>query len=194
MRNLRPIVLLAFLGLVLAGPARAQSVDVFFGLNALTAQQAQSSIPRLGGGLFPSVGADIMLLHTFGVGAEFTYRQKSNNYANTSARPAYYDVNAIWMPFHLPFLSPEIQVGLGAAHLQAYQAVANCNGATNCFNVAEANHLTGHLGAGLRINLVHGFFLRPEAHFYYIRHNLALARTAQRFGVSLGYSFGGILP
>ncbi|MHB8735195.1 MAG: hypothetical protein ACYC6M_07845 [Terriglobales bacterium] len=194
MRIPRTAAWLALVGFSLCGAATAQSVDVFFGLNALTAQQAQSSIPRFGGGLFPSVGADVMLLHTFGVGAEFTYRQKQNNYANTSARPSYYDVNAIWMPFHLPFLTPEIQIGLGSAHLKAYQNVANCNGAANCFNVAEANHLTGHIGAGLRIYLTHGLFLRPEAHFYYIRHNLTAARTAQRYGISLGYSFGGFLP
>ncbi len=192
MRISRTVVLLVLIGLGSAGAATAQSVDVFFGLNAITAHDATASInpyPRFGGGLFPSVGADVMLLHTFGVGAEFTYRQQ-NNYQN-SPRLSYYDVNAIWMPFHLPFLTPEIQIGLGSAHLKAYQNLfASCNGAANCLNVAAANHLTGHVGAGLRINLVHGLFLRPEAHFYFIRNSRTAARAAQRFGVSLGYTFG----
>lgn len=167
--------------------AAAQSVDVFAGLNALTASQAVSNIPRLGGGLFPSAGVSLYL-GPVGIGAEGAFRAAKSS---TDLRPVYYDVNLLLDPIHISrSLIPEFMFGLGAQSIHDYRDLASCTGLSNCTSYASS-HLAAHVGVGLKFFLTEHIFLRPEAHFYFIRHNQALqANNSERFGVSLGYTFG----
>lgn len=190
MRNVRTVVgFLAAAMVALAAPqARSQSLDVFAGLNGLTAHQAVQNIPRLGGGLFPSAGADLFL-GPVGLGAEATFRAGQNS---SGLRPSYYDVNLLFDPIHIgrEFI-PVFMVGLGAQSIKDYQGLARCGGLGGCADYSST-HFTGHVGVGLKAYLTEHIFLRPEAHFYFIRHNGQLdATNSQRFGLSLGYSFGG---
>lgn len=193
MKQFRWLVL-ALAGVCLAGAplARAQSLDAFAGLNALTASQAVQNIPRLGGGLFPSAGVSLYL-GAVGIGAEAAFRAQHTNSLGSGLRPVYYDVNLLLAPFHISrSIIPEFMVGVGAESIQAYQGLTQCGSVSGCTAYANANHLTGHLGVAAKVYLTEHIFLRPEAHFYFIRGNSAFqAGQSQRFGVSLGYTFGG---
>ena len=180
--------LLAAVVVAVAVPrAKAQSLDAFSGLNALTAHQAVQNIPRLGGGLFPSAGVDLFL-GPVGVGAEATFRAGQNS---TGVRPSYYDVNLLFDPIHISrSIIPVLMVGLGAQSITDYQGLTRCGGAGACVDYSST-HFTGHVGLAIKAYLTEHIFLRPEAHFYFIRHNGQLdATNSQRFGLSLGYSFG----
>ncbi|MGH9393771.1 MAG: hypothetical protein ACRD1E_06340 [Terriglobales bacterium] len=189
MRAARTTWLLLLGGLLVAAPAApAQSVDAFLGLNALTASQAVQNIPKLGGGLFPSAGVNLFL-GAIGIGAEAAFRaQKSSS----GLRPVYYDVNLLLDPFHISrSIIPEFMLGLGAQSVHDYQNLASCGGASSCISYASS-HLALHTGLAVKVYLTEHFFLRPEAHFYFIRNNQAFqTSSSQRFGVSLGYTLGG---
>jgi len=182
-------------GFCMAGNAvaSAQSIDVFAGLNALTASQAIQNIPRLGGGLFPSAGVELMLLGPVGVGGEVAFRGSAQNYSGTSLRPIYYDINLVATPITISrSIVPVVMVGIGSQSLRAFQGLTQCGTPGGCVTYASSNHLTAHLGLGLKVYVTQHIFLRPEAHFYFIRHNTEFATTnAERFGISLGYSLGG---
>ena len=194
MRKLLSLVALA-VGCCLAGnaAASAQSVDVYAGLNALTANQAVQNIPRLGGGLFPSAGIDMYLLGPLGVGGEVAFRSSSETFSGAKLRPIYYDINLVATPITISrSIKPVIMLGIGSQSLRAYQGLAQCGSPSGCVTYANSNHLTGHLGLGVKVYLTQHIFLRPEAHFYFIRHNTEFATTnSERFGISLGYSLGG---
>ena len=170
--------------------AAAQSVDVFAGLNALTASQAIQNVPRLGGGLFPSVGANLYF-GPIGIGAEASFRANQQSYQGVQLRPAYYDINFLLDPIHFNrSIWPVFAFGLGAQNLSEYAGLTKC-GVVGCVSYAST-HFTAHLGLALKVYLTQHIFLQPEANFYFIRHNLQYqAPEAQRWGVSLGYSFGG---
>lgn len=186
------IVVLAGLLFALPGFARAQSVDAFVGLNALTASQAVQNIPRLGGGLFPSAGVSLFL-GSVGIGGEVAFRAKQGNNLDTGVRPVYYDVNLILDPIHISrSIVPELMLGVGAQSLRAFSGLTQCGTVSGCTNYASSNHLTGHVGLALKLYVTEHIFLQPEAHFYFIRNNTQLQATnSERFGVSLGYSLGG---
>ena len=190
MRVARTTSLLAVAGLALAlvRVGQAQSLDAFFGLNAVSAHQAVQNIPRLGGGVFPSAGVNLFL-GAVGVGAEAAFRSTNNS---TGFRPVYYDVNLLLDPFHVSrSISPEFMIGAGAQHIGDYGAAASCGGLSNCVNYAS-NHLALHLGVGVKVYLTEHIFLRPEAHFYFIHNNQAFQTSnSERFGISLGYTLGG---
>ncbi|HUX66278.1 MAG TPA: hypothetical protein VMV31_02185 [Terriglobales bacterium] len=187
MRALRT-TLIVLAGLLLAPLAPAQSLDAFVGLNALTASQAVQNIPRLGGGLFPSAGVNLFL-GAVGVGGEVAFRATPNS---SSLRPIYYDFNLLLDPFHISrSIVPELMVGLGAQTVRSYQGLAQCSGLGGCASYASS-HLSAHLGLAFKVYLTEHIFLRPEAHFYFIRNNQQFqASSAERFGVSLGYTLGG---
>lgn len=163
----------------------AQTLDIFAGLNALTAKQAVQSLPKLGGGLFPSVGADLFL-GPIGVGAEASFRATTDS---SGLRPTYYDFNVLLAPIHISrSIIPELMLGLGSQNIQGIQGLASCGSLSNCSAYA-GNHLAAHVGLAAKVFLTEHIFLRPEAHFYFIHNNTAFP-NAQRWGVSLGYSFG----
>jgi len=168
--------------------ARAQAIDVFAGLNTLTAKQV-TQIPKLSGGVFPSAGAELWI-GAIGIGAEAAFRATTTS---QNLRPTYYDVNLLLSPFHITRSAwPELMVGVGSQDVQGFEGLGSCGSLTNCSQYA-GNHLAGHLGLALKIYATEHFFIRPEAHFYFVHGNQAFP-NAQRFGVSLGYTFGGSTP
>jgi hypothetical protein len=184
-------VLVGTLALALAVAPRAcpaQSLDLFAGLNALTAQQAVQNIPQLGGGLFPSVGANL-LFGPVGIGAEVAGRVTRNS---SGIRPVYYDVDLLLDPIHISrSIVPIFMFGVGAQNIASYTGLTTCGGVGSCTSYV-GSHLSAHVGLDLKVYLTEHLFIQPEAHFYFIRNNQQFqASSAQRFGVSLGWSFGG---
>lgn len=200
---MKKLSFLAMFSLVaLVGAAHAQQLDGFFGFNAVhatSAPQASSgySAQSIGGGLTPSLGADFMLRHNFGVGAEFSWRASRNLYNEAALgsqlpfRPFFYDFNGIWLP-HLSVsdrVKPELMAGIGGENTRFYVA-PSCGG--GCQNYATSNHFMGHFGGGLRFYMTKNLFVRPEAHVYLIHNNSEFSSPyATRFGASIGYTLGG---
>ncbi|MGH9481127.1 MAG: hypothetical protein ACRD1L_03455, partial [Terriglobales bacterium] len=121
--------LIVVVGLALAGltAAPAQSLDAFFGLNGLYANQTVTANPPLGGGLFPSAGANLWL-GPVGVGAEGSWRASRSS---AGLRPLYYTVDALFSPIHIArSFWPELMVGVGAQTVSSSSGTVHCS--TNC--------------------------------------------------------------
>jgi hypothetical protein len=57
--------------------------------------------PKMGG-LFGTVGGDLMFMPHFGVGAESSFRMSQGAYAGLKYRPTFYDFNGIGSRFQAP--------------------------------------------------------------------------------------------
>ncbi len=176
----------------LTGISSAQSVDAFFGVNALTASQP-AGVPSLGGGAFTAVGGDLLLWHNFGFYGEAAWRYKQGSYAGNPVRPIFYDFGGAWAPvqFASGRVVPLFRAGLGVQSIRVYQPFYNCGSFTGCSNYTTTNHLSGHFAAGLKLYLTQHIFLMPEANLYLIRNNFEYqASHASMFGISIGYTLG----
>lgn len=190
------IVLSCILGM--AGLASAQSVDAYFGLNALTA--THTDMPYLGGGAFLNVGGDLIFFHGLGFGGEAAWRASTMSYFippspalpngfAAPARPVLYDFDAVWEPLSLPWITPVVEAGIGAASFRFYTPYYSCGAFTGCSDYASSNHLLLHLGIAANVYLTDHIFIRPMADLYVIRHDNEFgSSTARRFGVAIGYT------
>ncbi|HWX56878.1 MAG TPA: hypothetical protein VN176_20015 [Verrucomicrobiae bacterium] len=191
------ISFLAFLLLFAAVSALGQQLDGAFSVSTFQSTSAASagtqySPQSIGGGAFIGASADFLLWHHLGIGGEVNWRARRNVYqAVQPFRPVFYDFNAVWAPPLGKRASAELQGGFGGTNTRFYQPFLSCN-FFSCTDFSSVNHLDGHLGGGLRVYIWHNVFLRPEAHFYFIRHNYEFSGpAATRLGMSLGYSFRG---
>ncbi len=180
---------------LLNATAHGQQIDAAFGFNGVTARSASSapsdySQQSVGSGLTPSVSFDLLLTHHLGVNTEFSWRASRNLYqGSTPFRPIFYDFNAIWAPPVTRNITPEVMAGIGAENTRFYVA-PSCG--INCQNFTTTNHFLGHFGGGIRYYVRGNLFVRPEAHFYVVRNNnLFSSPYATRYGMSIGYTFGG---
>lgn len=192
------IVLGCVLGM--AGMASAQSVDAYFGLNALTASRSGNpDQPYLGGGTYLNVGGDLVFFHGLGFGAEAAWRASQMLFTTppsgtlsgyqAPARPLFYDFNLVWEPVSLPWVTPVVEAGIGAASFRFYQPFYTCGYFSGCTNYSSSNHLLLHLGVAANIYLTDHIFIRPMADLYVIRHDYEFgSATARRFGVAIGYT------
>lgn len=196
---MRKVTLLGVFSVVaMLGAVHAQQVDAAFGFNAVhatSAADASSSYSQqsIGGGLTPSFSADFLLKHNLGVGAEFSWRGSKATYqpltVDVQYRPFFYDFNGVWAPRITRSISPELMAGIGGENTRFYVA-PSCG--TNCQNYVTSNHFLTHLGGGVRFYFARNFFVRPEAHFYYVHNNNQFSSPyATRYGASIGYTFGG---
>ncbi len=177
--------------------AFSQQMDFAFGMNTVTAPSGASAsgdhFPQsLTGGAYPSFSGGVLITHGFGVNAEVAWRASRNLYAGVAPiRPVLIDVNAVYAPRY-GRISPELMAGLGAESIRFYQNFINCGFFGGCTNYTSSNHFLGHFGGGLRLYFTNSLFLRPEAHLYLVNNNNEFSSArATRFGVSIGYSFGG---
>ena len=178
-------------------PAFSQ-MDVAFGASTLTS--AESSQPTfifgpqpLNGGTYLSIsGNQIFYKEQFGVGGEISWKASQAIYAGYQPyRPIFWDFNAVWVPKLGRRASGEFQAGIGGESIRFYNNFYTCN-FVSCTNYTTSTHFTGHFSAGLRLYFAGNAFLRPEVHFYPVNNNLEFtSNKIVRYGVSLGYSFGG---
>ncbi len=180
---------------VTARTAGAQQLDAALGFGTMTAPSgavslAGDSVVSQRGGLFPSFSADVLFLHhhQIGVQGEVAWRASQNLYADTLPfRPILYDFNALWAPRFGKKVQGELMAGFGGETLRFY-GIPNCT-FVGCTDYVSSEHLTGHVGAGVRLYVWHNVFLRPEAHYYAIHNNNEFpSSNANRFAISIGYS------
>ncbi len=183
---------LGFIGAV----AHAQQLDAAFGFGGFTAPSSTTSngllFPSLKGGGYPVFSADFLLRHRIGVEGELAWRASQANYGgNQPYRPIFWAFNGIWAPRLSKYFTAEMVAGIGGEDIRFY-GITSCNYVVGCTNYSSSNHFMGDFGGGLRAYLWHDLFIRPEARLYLVNNNLEFSSSrAARYGVSLGYSFGG---
>jgi hypothetical protein len=177
---------------------QGQQVDAAFGLGTLTGSSSNTAVSfanftqSLSGGAYLNFSGDALIKGNFGVQGEVAWRASRNLYAGFQPyRPVIWDFNAIYAPRFNQHLGAEVMGGIGAESIRFYQNSFNC-GFTGCTNYTTSTHFLGHFGGGIRIYPTGNFFVRPEAHIYLINNNVEFSSNyATRYGVSIGYSFGG---
>ncbi|MBV9612163.1 MAG: hypothetical protein JO091_06805 [Acidobacteriaceae bacterium] len=181
--------------------------DVFFGVGTATDSSSNTSIDTFGtgnpftspklGGTFGKAGADFMLGHHFGIGAETDWKFSQGAYAGLKYRPLFYDFNAIWMPTGQTErrVVPELQAGIGGARLSFYAPSSSCDQFAGCSTsnsfVESSNHFQVHLGAGVRLYMTRHIFIRPQVDAHYVNNFFQFGSNwVPEYGASLGWSFG----
>jgi hypothetical protein len=67
----------------------------------------------------------------------------------------------------------------------------SCTFGNGCRTLVNSTHFTVHLGVGVRYYFWRTFFVRPEAHYYFIPNNDQFhSDNLFRVGVSIGHTFG----
>ena len=87
----------------------------------------------------------------------------------------------------------EALAGIGGESIRFYTgSYYNCDIYGNCTNYVSSNHFMGDFGGGLRFYPYGNFFVRPEVRLYLINNNEEFSSShVVRYGVSIGYAFGG---
>jgi len=188
---------LAFFLIAIA--AQAQQVDAAFGISTITAPSSSSALnssnysaQTIGGGTYPGFSFDFLLHHQFGVQTELYWRASQNVYQGYQPfRPIFWDVNGIWVPRLASRIDGELLAGIGIQNVRFYNNYYTCSYFTGCTPYDSQTKFVGHFGAGVRFYLTKNIFVRPEAHLYLTPSNSDFSSYhAQRFGASIGYSFG----
>ena len=180
--------------------AQAQHFDVAFGISGIRSTSganagADYSPQDVGGGVYPGFSADVLLFHNLGVEGELSWRASQNTYnADLSGqpfRPIFWAINGIYSKTVAHRVGFEVLGGIGEESVRFYQPYYNNCSFTGCTNYTSVGHLMGDLGAGLRLYVKGGLFVRPEARLYLIHNNVEFSSGhAERLGVSIGYTFG----
>ena len=200
MKYLWTLTLLSFVFICL--PASAQyeqpQLDFGFGVGTVTAPSSASatgnhSPQTIGGGAFLSVNGDALFWRHLGVEGEVAWRASRNLYQGYQPfRPIFYNVNAIYAPPLGKYAQLELLGGIGGLSTRFYTQTYICNPFYfSCVNYYSTNHFMADVGAGVRVYLSHGVFLRPEFREYFINDNVDFSSGhATRSDVTLGFSFG----
>jgi hypothetical protein len=186
----------AFFALSISAAAQPQ-IDVAFGMNTVTAPSANEATGNhtpqsLTGGAYPSFSADVVIFKNIGVQGEFAWKASRGIWQDVQPyRPMFYDFNAIFVPKIASRTYLELLAGIGSEATRFYQPFQVCDFNT-CKNFVTINHFMGHFGVGLKAYPFKNFFVRPEAHLYLVNDNQEFSSgRAVRYGVSIGYTFGG---
>ncbi len=204
MKQFRFVFALSVLSLI-AAAARAQEIDVAIGagtvssaasnFNSVTSVLQQS----LRGGNFLTISGDALIHKSMGIEGEVSWRTSRNLYGGPGGipyRPLFWDFNGIYAPRFNRFLGAEVMAGIGAMSARFYSGQYSCSYFGGCSNYTSLNHFMGDFGGGLRLYPIGNFFVRPEARLY-LMHGAQdfpapfSSGHAVRYGISIGYSFGG---
>jgi hypothetical protein len=181
--------------LAITSTARAQQFDVGFGYGTVVGTSASNvesghTPQTISGGGYPVFSGDLLFWKKYiGIGGEVAWRASQNvNIFFQPYRPIFYDFNAVVAPPLGKRAQAEVQAGIGGLDIRFYQPVFTCN-FFGCTNFSSSQHFSTHVGGGIRLYVWRNVFLRPEAHFYYVKNNFEFAgNRVQRYGVTLGYS------
>ncbi len=199
-----PLLLLLTLGGTMA---YAQSgVDAYFGLGTATDKSSHQSIntfqdgnlystPSLNG-VFGKAGADVMLTPHLGVGGEADFRFTQAGYAGLNYRPTFYDFYGIYEPgLKTNRISPQFELGLGAANMKFYYPSSYCDQFAGCSSsnnyVESSNHFQVRFGVGLNIYLTEHVFLRPQVDVHWVNNFFQFGSSwVPEYSAAIGYRFG----
>ena len=201
---MRRLIAVAAIGWIcaLAAQGRAQQTDVAFGGGSLaSAGYSFSGGPFLqaeGGGAFVGFNGDVLfkplLKGNLGVQAEVNWQASQSLYGGQIPyRPLFYDFNAIYARRFSKYFGAEALAGIGGESIRFYSnSYNNCDFYGDCTNYVSSNHFMGDFGGGVRFYPYGNFFVRPEMRLYLINNNGEFSSSHPvRYGVSIGYSFGG---
>jgi hypothetical protein len=176
----------------------AQQVDVMVGGGTLfssspvTATQNQPVIAEKGG-VYPSVGGDVILYHRFGLNFEGAWRWKYGLYPgyDQTYRPILLDANALFQPRLGKKYGLDLMAGVGAESVRFYQGYSGTCPYASCSPFISNSHFVEHLGGGIRYYFYHRLFVRPEVHYYHIQNNAEFSTgNVVRAGATVGITFG----
>jgi hypothetical protein len=193
-------VAIAVVFCLLAASAFGQGFDAAFGISSISSSTASTGtcpsgtciFPSERGGVYPGFSADLLIHHRIGFEGELFWKASQGLYGSQLPyRPIFYNFNAMWAPRISKNFTGEVLGGIGGEDLRFY-GVLNFNPLLGYTNYTSSNHFMGDVGAGLRAYFWHDAFLRPEVRLYLINNNVEFSSgRILRYGVSLGYSFGG---
>lgn len=202
---MKPIFLaVIFSVLSFSVPSQAQRVystpgpqgDLGFSVGTLTAPSSGSasgnhSPQTIGGGTYLTISGNYLFAHNLGFGSEVSWRASQNLYQGYEPfRPIFYDVHATYAPNLGKHAQLELIGGMGGLSTRFYSQTYACDVFT-CTNYSSSDHFMGDVGAGVRLYVSHGIFLRPEFREYFIHNAYEFSSGhASREGVTLGYAFG----
>ncbi len=172
-------------------------MDIGFGISNVVAPSAtivQTTsgtfiTPSLSGGVYPGFSGNVIFYHNAGVGAEVFWRGSRVDYAGAGFdfRPLFWDINAVYSPKLGPHAYLELVGGIGALSSRFYTGTT-C-GIYTCSNYQSINHFDVDLGGGIKLYAHGGFFIRPEARYYFIHNNQEFSSDhAGRAGITIGYT------
>jgi hypothetical protein len=191
------LIALLFVFALLARTAHAQEIDAAFGVSSLTSASSKTTngilYPSLSGGAYPMFSADVLLTHHLGIEGDVSWKASQGLYGGYQPyRPILYSFNAIWAPKIAPHITAELLAGIGGENLRFYTPNLSCSYFTGCTDYVTSNHFVGDFGGGIRAYVWRSAFIRPEVRLFLINNNAEFSSSyAVRYGVSLGYSFGG---
>lgn len=174
--------------------AQAQRVDIGFGVSTTTAPGATTSggypIPSLTGGAYPGFSFDVLPFHNMGIGADIFWKASQADYAGQgfNFRPVLWNINYVYSPKLASHAYLELDGGIGALSTRYY--TGQVCGIYTCSNYQSSNHFDVDLGGGIKLYATHGFFVRPEARYYFVNNNTDFSSNHfGRYGLSIGYTF-----
>jgi hypothetical protein len=202
---------LAFLAVVfsfslLANLASAQQADVALGFGALMSPSAASCEPSAvtvngiicpeKGGVYPSVGFDVIFRHRIGFGYDVAWRGGQGAYGYSTGqpyRPIINSFNAVFQPRLSKKIGLDLSAGVGlqSTRYYGYSNTFSCNYLYACYT--SSHHLVTDFGGGIRYYILGHLFVRPEVRYYFINNNTAdfTSNNVIRVGGSIGYTIGG---
>lgn len=193
---MRKLVLAAVLFVVASLAAQGQ-LDVAVGMSTTSGPSASSAgsnyAPQsIGGGGYINFSGDYLFWHGFGVGGQIAWRASQTLWGGQLPyRPIFYDINGVYAPRINKYAGVELQGGLGAESVRFYTGQTTCSYFTGCSNYQSTNHFMGHFGGGIKLYPKGNFFVRPEAHVYFVRNNFEFSGPrVTRYGMSIGYTWG----
>jgi hypothetical protein len=172
-------------------------MDFAFGVGTISSPSASNQtnngfpVESLTGGAYPAFSGDVLLFRHFGIGGDIAWRASQAQYLGFQPyRPILWSIDGMWVPPISKHAAGEFSAGIGAESIRFYSNVVTCG--ITCTNYSTSTHFLGQFGAGLKLYLHGGFFVRPEAHLYLINNNVEFSSShAVRYGGSIGYTFGG---
>jgi len=184
--------------LFLIGTVHAQEIDAQFGVSGVHSKSVNSfdfsdfshSPEEVGGGIFPSLGGDVLLWKNVGVGGQIAWKggQGFSQLAGLNYRPILWDVDAVYArrAGRIGFAG---MGGIGGESVRFY-GIQNCN-SFSCTNFVSSNHFLTHLGTALRLYATHSIYVGPQIDYYFVKNNFEFtSNNVTRYGVNIGFTFG----
>jgi hypothetical protein len=188
-----------------ASLASAQQGDAYFGFGTVMSSGSCNGATDLcpeKGGLYPNIGGDVIFHKRLGIAFDAVWRGGQGLYGGPTGqpyRPILYDFNADFQPRLGKKLGLDLLGGIGWQSTRAYgyQSTVSCEYFYACYQ--SSNHFLVDVGGGLRYYFFGHFFIRPEAHYYYILNNTDInggnglgfsSNNVIRVGGSIGYTIG----
>lgn len=146
------------------------------------------------GGLYTNISADVIFHRRMGIGFDVDWRTSQGAYGGDGGepyRPILWDFNGVYQPRLTKKVGADLFAGIGWQSTRFYTGQYTCS-FVSCINYNSANHFLIDVGGGIRYYVWNHFFVRPEAHYYYINNNTNefSGNNILRLGASIGYTIG----